>query len=475
MESARGVNAARRVCSPRWGGPMNNGGLIALLIAILLLGGGALAWYRAEGTPASYEAPESLILGRDGQTLDLALRDGESGLRSLRVWVSPAEAAEGDAEGEGEEIVLLEEHFPGNLLSGGVRREHEASIPLEASALGELEQGVLHVEVRDWSWRGGFGGNLTARAIPLRVDVDPPQISVRSGLTYIRQGGAASVAYHVSEETERDGVAVGEHFYPGFPKPGARAGERIALFAAPVGGDPDARIRVMAEDAARNRSEASWPVVLKPHPQPTGRVNLPDSFLENVVPRLMPGADGDRAAAFHRVNTEVRAANEAKIRELAEGSAGQRFFGPVLRQLANSKVTSRFGEKRSYEVNGRAVSEAVHYGYDLASYAAAPVTAASAGRVIYADDLGIYGNCVILDHGLGLTSLYGHLSRVDVEEGQQVEAGARLGLTGATGLAGGDHLHFAVMVGDTYVDPLEWWDRKWVETHVDANLGPAAP
>lgn len=451
---------------------MNNGGLFALLIAILLLGGGALAWYRAEGSPPGYETPEGLILGRDGYTLELALRDAGSGLRSLRVWVTPAEASAGEGEGE---IPLLEEHFPGNLLSGGVRREHAASVPLEASALGELEQGVLHVEVRDWSWRGGFGGNVSARAIPLRVDVDPPQISVRSGLTYIRQGGAASVAYHVSEETERDGVTVGEHFYPGYPKPGGGEGERFALFAAPLGGDPDARIRVVAEDAARNRSEASWPVVLKAYPQPTGRVGLSESFLENVVPRLAPDAGADRAAAFHRVNTELRSANEAKIREIAAGSADERFFGPVLQQLANSKVTSRFGEKRSYEANGRAISEAVHYGYDLASYAAAPVTAAAAGRVLHAGDLGIYGNCVILDHGLGLTSLYGHLSRIDVEAGQEVGAGARLGLTGATGLAGGDHLHFALMVGDTYVDPLEWWDRKWVETHVDANLGPAAP
>jgi murein DD-endopeptidase MepM/ murein hydrolase activator NlpD len=115
----------------------------------------------------------------------------------------------------------------------------------------------------------------------------------------------------------------------------------------------------------------------------------------------------------------------------------------------------------------------VHYGYDLASFSAAPVTAAAAGRVLFADELGIYGNCVILDHGLGLTTLYGHLSRIDVKVGDRVEAEAVLGLTGATGLAGGDHLHFATLVGDTYVDPLEWWDAKWVETHVTANLRPA--
>jgi len=445
---------------------MNNGGLIVLLIAILVLGTGALAWYRAEGTPPTYEAPESLIVGRSGHDLALALADGESGLRSVRVWVSHG----------GEERPLLEESFPGNLLSGGVRRDHAVALKLDPAGLGELSDGAfLHIAVRDWSWRGGFGGNETAREIPLRVDVDPPQVSVRSGLTYLRQGGAASVAYHVSEPTVRDGVSVGEHFYPGHPKPGGGAGERFALFAAPLGGDPEAPIRVVALDAAGNQSEASWPVVLKRHPQPSGRVRLSDSFLQNVVPRLAPDAGADRAAAFHTVNTELRAANEARIRELAAAGAQQRLFGPVLRQLANSKVTSRFGEKRSYEVNGQAISEAVHFGYDLASYAAAPVTAATGGHVLHAGALGIYGNCVILDHGLGLTTLYGHLSRIDVEVGQKVGEGEVLGLTGATGLAGGDHLHFAVMVGDTYVDPLEWWDEKWVATHVDANLiGPTS-
>ena len=110
---------------------------------------------------------------------------------------------------------------------------------------------------------------------------------------------------------------------------------------------------------------------------------------------------------------------------------------------------------------------------DLASTAHAPVLASNAGRVIFADDLGIYGQCVIVDHGLGVTSLYGHLSQIDVAKDELVEKGQTLGVSGATGLAGGDHLHFAILVGDTYVDPLEWWDPRWVETHIEARLPPS--
>ena len=91
------------------------------------------------------------------------------------------------------------------------------------------------------------------------------------------------------------------------------------------------------------------------------------------------------------------------------------------------------------------------------------------------DDLGIYGNCVVIDHGLGIASLYGHLSQIGVAVGDDVTKGQPLGLSGETGLAGGDHLHFAFLVGQTYVDPLEWWDQKWVRSHVDVRLERSDP
>ncbi|MEN8183163.1 MAG: M23 family metallopeptidase, partial [Myxococcota bacterium] len=131
---------------------------------------------------------------------------------------------------------------------------------------------------------------------------------------------------------------------------------------------------------------------------------------------------------------------------------------------------SRFAEERTYLVEGREVSKAIHYGYDLASLSHAAIVAANRGRVLFAGDLGIYGQTVILDHGGGLTSLYGHLSDIDVAEGDLLEKGEELGRSGTTGLAGGDHLHFAVQVGGVYVDPLEWWDGKWVREHVEAKL-----
>ena len=138
--------------------------------------------------------------------------------------------------------------------------------------------------------------------------------------------------------------------------------------------------------------------------------------------------------------------------------------------MRGSKVTSQFAELRNYLRYGKRASQARHYGYDLASTTRAPITASNDGTVVFAGDNGIYGNLVLIDHGLGITTLYGHLSSLDVAVGDRVERGQTLGRSGATGLAGGDHLHFAVLVGQTYVDPLEWWDRRWIRDHIASRL-----
>ena len=100
--------------------------------------------------------------------------------------------------------------------------------------------------------------------------------------------------------------------------------------------------------------------------------------------------------------------------------------------------------------------------------------------MVYADDLGIYGQCVIIDHGLGLQSLYGHLSRISVKPGDPVQKGQIIGNTGDTGLAGGDHLHFGTAISGEQVNPIEWWDPSWIKNNVtgklqEAKAAPPAP
>src|SRR4029079_14899775 len=148
--------------------------------------------------------------------------------------------------------------------------------------------------------------------------------------------------------------------------------------------------------------------------------------------------------------------------------------GPFV-QLGNSQVEASFADYRTYVYNGKEVDQQVHLGYDLAVTANTPVLAANAGKILNASWLGIYGNCVIIDHGMGIASLYGHLSSFDVKVGDTVTKGQQIGRTRMTGLAGGDHLHFTMLVSGHPVNPVEWWDSHWIQDRVERKTRELAP
>jgi len=138
-----------------------------------------------------------------------------------------------------------------------------------------------------------------------------------------------------------------------------------------------------------------------------------------------------------------------------------------------ASIEAAFADNRTYIHDGQEIDRQVHLGFDLAVTQRIPVLAANTGVVVYAADLGIYGNCVIVDHGLGVQSLYAHLSSIDVKEGDRVEKGHVLGRSGMTGLAGGDHLHFTMLVNGEAVNPVEWWDPKWMQDRVLRKIAEA--
>jgi len=447
-------------------------GIAYLLLVALLVGAGGVLWWRCEGEAPRIEAPAELALGRGARTLALSVADARSGLREVTAQVRQGESVR----------ELPGARYEGSLATGGSTKQPvPLELSLDARAL-ELREGEASLELyaRDWSWRSWLRGNRAAVAIPLRVDLSPPRLGVETGLSYVARGGTGAVAYSVSDDVTRDGVDVAGTFYPGFPFPSggggaAQPGRRFALYAVHRDAPENPKIQVVAEDAAGNRAAASWPVQFQERRFEEDRIDLGPRFLEQKVTELANAfgiSVADPVAAFQEINTKQRSADEARVREILAKTAREPLWTGPFVQWRNSQVTSRFAEHRSYFVGEKQVSEAIHYGYDLATLSGAPVPASNAGRVLFAGDLGIYGNCVILDHGVGLASLYGHLASFAVAEGDAVEKGQVLGRSGATGLAGGDHLHFAIVLGSTYVEPKEWWDPKWVREKVDSQLAP---
>lgn len=423
--------------------------------------------HRFEGQPPFVETPDQIILGQSPQSIQIRLQDEESGIRSASIRL---------LHGAGS-VSLLEEAYPGDLLQGGLKSSKDRTLSLDlesSSGLAPDGQATLVLQIRDWSWRDGFAGNRTEISIPVLIDTRPPTIDIESGITYVRRGGSGAAVYRIEEADTLDGVRVGASFFPGYPHPSGEPSQRVSIFAVPVQTQDASNIEVVAWDLAGNEGVARFPAKILNRAFRESSISIDKNFIQRVAFPLAQEAglgDSDPAETFRQVNEKLRSLNEVQIREsVVESGQSAPLWEGAFKQLRGSKVTSRFAEDRSYTLNGETISKARHYGFDLASTARAPITASAAGVVAYASPLGIYGDCVIIDHGLGVASLYGHLSSLDVKVGEFVEAGQILGRSGSTGLAGGDHLHFAILVGNEYVDPLEWWDPKWLRSHIDVRL-----
>jgi murein DD-endopeptidase MepM/ murein hydrolase activator NlpD len=364
---------------------------------------------------------------------------------------------------------------------GDCTRQDEFALEVGSETLDRLEEGPATVRVvADRATALLRYPQPAVRELTLDVKLRPPALQVLSSFTYVKQGGCEAVVYTVGESSVRDGVRSGDWWFPGYPLPGDGGRQRFALFAAPYDlGDPQ-RIRLAARDDVGNEARVAFVDQFTPRPPGADRIRISDQFMERVVPAIMaqtPGLKdrGDPLENYLAVNRELREQNNSALIELSAQSAEAFLWKRTFLQMRNAKVTSDFADRRTYLYNGKEIDRQFHLGFDLASTRAAEIQAANDGAVVLARYFGIYGNAVVIDHGYGLMSLYGHLSSIAVGEGEKAERGQVIGRSGATGLAGGDHLHFTMMLQGLPVDSREWWDGHWIHDRLFLKLGAALP
>ena len=248
-------------------------------------------------------------------------------------------------------------------------------------------------------------------------------------------------------------------------KPGPK--DYYVLFPAPYDIKKESVFYAVAKDIAGNQNVKALPVRINKKEFKSSSISIDRSFIDMVVSPLLNEMNiADPEGSFKKVNEEWRKDSSMKLIDISRKTEPKMMWEGRFLQLKNSKVMAVYGDERTYLYDDKAISRSVHLGYDLASFSNAPVEAANTGIVRFADDLSIYGNTVIIDHGLGLMSLYGHLSTIVVKEGQAIKKGDIIAKTGATGLAGGDHLHFGILIHGYEVSPLYWWDAKWIEKSI---------
>lgn len=436
----------------------------ALVILLLALGGGGLYIYfmRDTSPPLIVWSNPVDVMGKKGE-LEIKISDAGQGIAQASVALqSPG----------GETVTLYQETFDPPL------KEKTLNLHLDTKKLSEGEIKLL-VSALDKPSIELFSANQGTFSASFSIDLTPPRLMPVTGLVYLQRGGSQMIVFRTSEDTLSAGVRFGGRDYPGFmgifpdrPRTG------VVLFPFPANEKQSGYPILFARDQVGNEAVTDLSVRLKKKEFRFRDINISDGFLDRKMPVLAQTNDipGETNLDIYiYANRTLRAQNAEKIMQICKNSTPDLLWEGRFSQLSNSKVESWFADHRTYYYKGKKIDEQDHLGVDLAVTRQYPVEAAARGIVVFDGPLGIYGNTIILDHGLGVFTLYGHLSMSDVKVGQSVEKKEKMGKTGKTGLAGGDHLHFAVLLHGTPVNPLEWWDSKWMQNTVFGKLRGLLP
>ena len=436
--------------------------LLAVFAVLVIVPVVVLLVKRMESTPPVVNLQMTApALGAE-QTLTIEVGDSQSGLR--QVWMALTK--------DGQDIILVDKTYPGgNLWSGGTIHQESLPVPIDVRAKG-LKDGkaVLRLVVRDYAWRNWWKGNAYSHEQEIAIDTRPPEIDVLSKSHNVNRGGTGLVVYRLSEACRTSGVMVGDHFYPGYSGHFKDPSIFLSFFALNHLQNSKTVLQVAAVDLAGNPGRRGFNYLLKDRAFKKDTITLTDSLIASLTAEFrtqIPGAEGLSPVDFFlAINRKMRQDNYETIQKVTAQSESRMLWKDEFLRLPRAAPRAGYADHRSYMFNSRKIDEQTHLGVDLASLEQSPVPAANAGKVIFADYLGIYGRSVVIDHGFGLFSMYSHLSQIGVSPDQAVAKGDVLGNTGQTGLAGGDHLHFSILVHDTFVNPVEWWDMHWIQDNV---------
>jgi hypothetical protein len=438
---------------------------LVFLGALFLLAAGSFWWLKFEHHPPQVSLPAAVeVLGRK-TPFDVDIRTDPPGLRAVSVRLQAG----------GVNFELLRETYPAVDWRGSELAQKRVLVEADLLPLKVPEgPATLEVYVETYAWHLLPPSRAPRLSRPVTIRLTPPKVELLTTQHNIRLGGVDVALFRQSPETVRSGIEVDKYFFPAVTGYFADPNIAVAFFAIPQDLTPDVRPRLVASDAAGNQREVYVPCNIKPRRFAERTLAVDDDFLSRKVPEIeqdngLP-ITADLLKGYLYINGDLRRQNDARIRELTAHSVPEPLWDGPFRRQPNAASLSSFADRRTYTYHGEVIDHQTHLGYDLASIKLSPVEAAQNGIVVYADNLGIYGNVVILDHGMGIFTLYGHLSSIAVKPGEHVKTGETLGQTGQTGLAGGDHLHFSVMLRGVPVDPVEWWDPHWLRDRVTAKL-----
>ncbi|WP_309499197.1 M23 family metallopeptidase [Sulfurovum sp.] len=450
----------------RHGGSMIIGGLVILVLLVLLAGAG----YVYMAPEFEREAPtirsEENIFWNRSEALKVQLSDN-TGLKSFELVLSDGQKS----------LIVGQGNFEDGIKEQTLLVKYPKSKVLDPKAT----KLTLKVVVNDKSLWQILEGNKSEKVIDINIDYTKPSVNILANSYSMTQGGSALVVFQAADKN-LDTLyvdAAGKKFKA---QPYKKEGYYAALIAWPFNKN-DFTAKVVAVDAANNQRVVDIPFYLKSHQYKVSQIEASDKFIDGKVTDLASSNPefaniDDRIERFKAINETMRLQNEKLIHDLSSEVSTELLTDWKIKHfypLKNGQKVASYGDERHYYYDNKEneVSQSYHVGYDLASTKMATIKSSNAGKVVFANENGIYGNMPMIDHGLGLYSLYGHCSQLLVNTGDEVKEEDAIANTGVTGLALGDHLHFGLLVQGIEVRPVEWFDKEWIRKNID-NIFKAA-
>lgn len=448
--------------------------VLSVLVLLAFLSLGWVLLIKFEGSPPEVDIQLPSQYLKKSYEMSVNISDSKTGLRKVMVSITQA----------GKEKVLLEKEYESagitDLLSKSQEKAASFIIPVESWKYGMSDgEALIRVMVSDYSWRKWGKGNVYYSEKKVIVDTKPPKVNILTKRHNIARGGSGLIIYRLFEKDLKSGVLVEDNFFPGYS--GMFEDDMIyaAFFALSHEQGPGTQISVLVEDPAGNVAKRGFYHYIRDKRFKTDMLNISDHFLGRKVPDFEIDIPEDQVPSRHSdsmvnkflyINGTVRAKNVEAILSVPAKTDNKLHWNGRFLRLNGAAKRAGYADRRIYKYQGKEVDRAVHLGVDLASTSNTEISAANTGKVIFAGFEGIFGNTVIIDHGFGLSSLYSHLSQILVSENDMVEKGTPIGHSGLTGLAGGDHLHFSMIVHNVFVNPVEWWDPNWINNNITSKI-----
>ncbi|WP_104697123.1 MULTISPECIES: M23 family metallopeptidase [unclassified Helicobacter] len=385
----------------------------------------------------------------------------ESGIRSYRIVAR-------DAEGQ----VLIDKQ------EAIIKRPKsiKVSLPKPNIVLKDDDRIFYEIIVNDWSNANFFSGNTTKLKFNFTIDTEAPVVRMIANSYKISYGGSALLIFKINDKSTQEVIVTnGTDEFKAYPF--LKEGYYAVLIAWPIknkvfGGT------ITAVDKAWNTKRVAIPIIKDSSVRYRfSDIKINDQFLSTKLDSLIeiigersPNSFDNPLEKFKYINELVRNKDENIIFGITNNLSYENYLKPinfnVFLPLKKSQVVGSFGDHRTYFYKDRKFSKSLHLGLDIANFKHAPVVSTNAGKIVFSGLLGVYGNTVIIDHGIGLASLYSHLSSFEYGNGAEIVSHTQIGNTGQTGWAFGDHLHLGILVQGHPVRVVEWMDSKWIKNNI---------